>query len=148
MTGKNVLKGTYCILIDLKEDSRITIGKLGEIYFPEGYYVYVGSALNSLEGRVKRHLSSNKKLHWHIDYFLASANTEIVEVIYTIADGRWECSLAQEIAKNSTGTSNFGCSDCKCDSHLLYFRSFADSERYCLMAFNALNLIPEKYGSV
>lgn len=148
MTGKKVLKGTYCILIYLDEDSRINIGKLGEVDFPKGYYVYVGSALNSLEARVKRHLSSNKKLHWHIDYFLISENTEIVEVLYTINDDRWECHLAQEIAKNSTGISRFGCSDCKCDSHLLYFKNFGDLESYCYNAFDVLNLIPEKYEPV
>lgn len=148
MTSKKVLKGTYCILIDLKDDSRITIGKLGEIDFPKGYYVYVGSALNSLEGRIKRHLSSHKKLHWHIDYFLATANTEVVDVVYVISDYKWECYLAWEIAKNSTGISNFGCSDCKCDSHLFYFKNLNDLERSCLTAFDELNLIPERYGSL
>ncbi len=44
MTNKTTLKGTYCILMDLISNQSISIGKLGEIEFKKGYYVYVGSA--------------------------------------------------------------------------------------------------------
>ena len=40
--------------------------------FKKGCYGYMGSALNGLEQRVRRHLSTQKKLHWHVDYLLAS----------------------------------------------------------------------------
>ena len=67
MAKKTILKGTYCILIDLKVDQSIEIGKKGEIQFKSGFYVYVGSALNSLGGRIKRHLRPTKKMHWLVD---------------------------------------------------------------------------------
>ena len=73
MSKKLVLKGTYCLIIQLKKDSRIEIGKLGLLNFDKGYYVYVGSALNSLEARLERHLKTEKKLFWHVDYLLAES---------------------------------------------------------------------------
>ncbi|MFB6215830.1 MAG: DUF123 domain-containing protein, partial [Candidatus Aenigmatarchaeota archaeon] len=45
------------------------MGALGKIDFRQGVYVYVGSAMNSVEKRLERHFSDNKKMHWHIDYF-------------------------------------------------------------------------------
>jgi len=62
------MKGTYILVIDLRKNSEIQIGSLGYILFNRGFYFYVGSAMgtaNSLENRVKRHLSStnNKKIH-------------------------------------------------------------------------------------
>ena len=77
------MKGSYCLITNLKKDTRIKIGKkLGIISFKKSCYVYVGSAMNSLESRVKRQLSDNKKKHWHIDYLLLNKNTEI-EKVYT-----------------------------------------------------------------
>ena len=48
---KKILKGTYCLIIHLRKDTSIEVGKRGLINFSKGYYVYVGSALNSLESR-------------------------------------------------------------------------------------------------
>ena len=69
------MKECYCLIINLEKNRKIKIGKkLGKIDFEKGFYVYVGSALNSLESRLNRHLSDEKKLHWHIDYLLKNAN--------------------------------------------------------------------------
>ena len=140
MTTETKLKGTYCLLIHLTHDSKITVGKLGEIDFKKGYYVYVGSALNSLEGRIKRHLRDDKKLFWHIDYLLARENAEIVDVVFTIGDIKWECDLASQIAENGTKIDDFGCSDCKCNSHLFFFKNFLNSKDSCKHALKWLNL--------
>ncbi len=145
MTNKTILKGTYCILINLNQNSKMNVGKLGEINFQKGYYVYIGSALNSLEGRIKRHLSSHKKLHWHVDYLLAHKNTEIVEVIYALNNDRMECKVAEEIADKGSGIKNFGCSDCKCPSHLFYFKKLNDLEKNCTDSFKNLGLTPQTY---
>lgn len=145
MTSPKVLKGTYCLLINLKSHSKITIGKLGTIDFKKGHYVYVGSALNSLNGRILRHLKEDKKLHWHIDYFLASANSEIEEVIYTVSDEKLECELARKIAERGSGISEFGCSDCKCESHLFFFKDHGDLELTCFKAFRKLDLELKKF---
>ena len=55
-------KGNYCLLIHMKKDSKIKIGAKGFIFFKKGYYVYVGSALNTLSKRIERHLSIDKKI--------------------------------------------------------------------------------------
>lgn len=62
------MKGCYCLVIKNDETTKIKIGKLGRLDFKKGYYVYVGSAMNRLESRLKRHLSNKKKMHWHVDY--------------------------------------------------------------------------------
>lgn len=117
------MKGCYCLIIELKKDSIIEIGKkLGNIQFERGYYVYVGSAMNSLENRIKRHLSDEKKLHWHIDYFLKDPESEIIDVIFNI-NVKVECELSKYLSKQSSGIRDFGCSDCDCESHLYYFKN-------------------------
>ncbi len=140
MPKKETLKGTYCLLIHLKCDTEITIGKLGEKNFTKGYYIYIGSALNSLKTRIQRHLRNEKKIHWHIDYLLNNENTEIIDVIYTISPIKLECKIAGTMAENSVGVKKFGCSDCKCDSHLLYFEEYNDSRITCTNAFEKYEL--------
>ena len=117
------MKGCYCLIINLDETSEIEIGKLGKVNFNNGYYIYVGSAMNSLKARINRHLSYDKKIHWHIDYMLKNDNAEISEVIYNVSDKKIECMLSQLISQKSEGIENFGCSDCNCESHLYYFKT-------------------------
>ncbi len=64
--------GIYFLLIKLAISKEIVIGKLGSMQFRKGYYIYVGSAMGNggLRARVGRHLSGQKKMHWHIDYLL------------------------------------------------------------------------------
>jgi Uri superfamily endonuclease len=140
MTKKAILKGTYCLLIHLKQSSHINVGKLGVINFKVGYYVYVGSALNSLVARIKRHLRDNKNLFWHVDYLLAVEDAEIDNVQFVISDEMLECDLASQISKNGTIITGFGCSDCKCRSHLFYFKDMLDANKTCHNAFKKLNL--------
>ena len=54
------MKGSYILVIELKEEKIIQIGKLGKIHFKKGFYVYIGSALNGLEQRITRHLIKEK----------------------------------------------------------------------------------------
>lgn len=119
------MKGSYCLIINIKKDTKIKIGKkLGFINFKKGTYVYIGSAMNSIESRVKRHLSKNKKKHWHIDYLLLNENSEIKKVYTKESDEKLECEIAKKIIKNEKSITNFGCSDCSCQSHLIYFKNF------------------------
>ena len=112
------MKGSYILVIKLKEKKSIQIGKLGKIIFDKGFYVYVGSALNGLEQRINRHLRKNKKKHWHIDYFLEFAN--IVDIFYKESQTKDECNIAIELDKYLSSIPGFGCSDCKCKSHLFF----------------------------
>src|SRR3989338_4977648 len=114
-------KGAYCLIAHLNRNKSIGIGALGKIFFKKGYYCYVGSALNNLEKRIERHKRKNKNLHWHIDYFLRYG--KIVDVVKIITNRRTECFLSRSISKIADGfISSFGCSDCKCDSHLYFFK--------------------------
>lgn len=117
------MKGTYCLIIGNYKTSSLKIGNLYEDHkFKKGFYVYIGSAMNSLVPRLNRHLSDEKKMHWHIDYLLKSPNCHIRDILFNISDKKIECDLAEIISKDGEEIPGFGCSDCSCSSHLIYFR--------------------------
>ncbi|HUV33458.1 MAG TPA: GIY-YIG nuclease family protein [Candidatus Desulfaltia sp.] len=117
-----VLRGTYCLCIGVAADMEVRVGALGLLAFPRGRYVYVGSALNSLEPRIIRHLrtseSAHHVTHWHIDYLLREHVVTLSHVYYTETDQKVECLLASRVAEHGEPVKGFGCSDCKCSSHL------------------------------
>jgi len=113
--------GTYILVIRLDQDRLIRVGKLGVLPFQAGYYLYVGSALNGLRGRLARHLRATKRLHWHIDYLLQYA--QVVEVWYYLGPERYECAWARALAQMPDVRpfeGAFGASDCFCRTHLFY----------------------------
>ncbi len=112
---------TYQLFIELSQPVSITIGLLGRFTFPAGRYIYTGSAKRGLEARIRRHLSSKKKKHWHIDYLLAHKNTQITEVKRFSEP---ECLINQQISGDII-VPGFGASDCKkrCGSHLKYLHT-------------------------
>ncbi len=112
--------GIYMILA-VMEEKTIRIGSLGEISFPEGYYIYTGSAAKNLKSRVARHLRKRKKKRWHIDYLLSEAVKVKDFPVYTL--NNLECVLAEDV-KNLADSeiADFGCSDCSCRSHLFHFK--------------------------
>ena len=112
------MKGSYILIIENKINQNISIGKLGNIFFKKGFYIYVGSAMNSLEGRITRHKRSEKKNHWHIDYLLKKTNT--VDIYYKQSENKEECKIAKEFSKEFEIIPSFGCSDCRCNSHLFF----------------------------
>src|SRR5262245_60583717 len=120
------LPGCYSLIIRLKRNKTVRVGKLGEAVFPAGTYVYTGSAMNGLGARLRRHCARTKKIHWHIDHLLALPDARIRKIIlYPAAPGQ-ECRQNQWIAACAGAAvilKNFGASDCKsgCGSHLLYF---------------------------
>ncbi|MFH1234062.1 MAG: GIY-YIG nuclease family protein [Candidatus Diapherotrites archaeon] len=117
MRGTQAMKGIYTLLIKISRTTKAKIGSLGEITFPKGTYAYVGSAQNSLEKRIARHKSKKKKIFWHIDYVLALKCAKIITVLYKKAGKAEECRIARKLSKTGTPVKNFGCSDCKCESH-------------------------------
>lgn len=137
---------TYCLIIKLNKEIIIPVGKLGDLDFKKGFYVYVGSSLNSIDARIKRHLKKEKKLFWHIDYLLNSPNASVKEVILERSPQKWECKIAKEIAANAIPLIKFGCSDCKCNSHLFYFKSYEEAENLVLNAFYKFKLKHEKFN--
>lgn len=115
---------TYCLIIFLEKERKIKIGKLGKIQFPKGYYVYVGS--NPI--RIFRHLRKKKKFFWHIDYFLKYGKIEKI-----ILTSRGECETAKIVSKVGIPIKKFGCSDCRCESHLFYFKKDPSQRIGCLL---------------
>jgi len=117
------MKGTYCLITLLPKRVRISVGALGVHVFPQGVYVYVGSALKGIENRVRRHKSSAKRMKWHIDYFLEKA-----DILSTVAipceTKQIECEVVRTLLQCEGARAllrGFGSSDCTCESHLLYF---------------------------
>ncbi|MCX7965930.1 MAG: DNA/RNA nuclease SfsA, partial [Syntrophorhabdaceae bacterium] len=47
--------GSYLLVLKNNDDKKIKIGKLGEIFFKKGFYIYVGSAMKNLQARLNRH---------------------------------------------------------------------------------------------
>jgi Uri superfamily endonuclease len=112
------MKGIYALLMKVSNDSMISIGKLGELKFKAGHYIYIGSAQNGLEARINRHVREQKKLFWHIDYLLQSA--QITDIYYNERKKEEECSLANNFSKELIAINGFGASDCNCISHLFF----------------------------
>jgi Uri superfamily endonuclease len=146
LTGSALGSGCYSLVINLASAKTLQIGKLGTAVFPKGVYVYTGSAMISLAARLQRHCRSNKKLHWHIDYLLASRGARIDTILVYPPARHQECRQNQRIgAQPGAGVilKNFGASDCKtgCSSHLFYFaklsarlRSGLPGSGFCLRA--------------
>ena len=112
------MKGSYILLIKLEKDQEIKIGKLGNILFKKDFYIYIGSALNGLEQRINRHLIRDKKSHWHIDYLLQFG--KIIDAYYKESNLKEECNVAKKLEEKLFLIPGFGCSDCRCRSHLFY----------------------------
>ncbi len=119
------MKGTYVLLARLDRDSKLGVGRLGILEFRKGFYAYVGSGMGSLEKRIERHFSKEKKRFWHIDYLLEKG--KVSGVIY-FESGKMECKLAEKLAGRFKGIPGFGCSDCGCSSHLFYSGSPFEKE--------------------
>jgi len=133
------VKGSYVLLIELTEEQTITIGSLEAIYFPRGYYAYVGSAIGGFKSRLNRHLRSNKKPFWHIDYLLEKAS--VSEIILCETKDRAECTVAQALSHQFNSIPGFGSSDCKCRGHLFFA---ADEMKKSIMAIlNSLGMEPK-----
>lgn len=119
------MKGIYVLIIKVNKPVSLKVGALGETSFPAGLYAYVGSAQNSIETRVKRHICKEKRLFWHIDYLLAEDAADVVAVYFLEGGKTCECQISQMLAQHSRPVAGFGCSDCRCISHLYCSESFA-----------------------
>lgn len=104
---------SYVLILENNEKRSLRVGKLGIITFEPGYYYYVGSARRI--GRVTRHFNARAK-KWHIDYI-----SQVFTVVGAIIFKTKECELASKIKLKKV--PRFGCSDCKCESHLFYSRN-------------------------
>lgn len=116
--GTTPVPGAYILLLRLDTDGETEVGRLGRVAFPAGWYAYVGSARSGLEQRVGRHLRGDGKKHWHIDHLRGMADHVEALVLPTSED--IECQLSAVVGSlgGAEGYKGFGCSDCRCWTHL------------------------------
>lgn len=112
------MKGIYVLVVSVERNITVRVGKLGSLRFERGLYAYVGSAQNSLESRVRRHLGREKKKFWHIDFLLDNLHVKVLRVLYRNVGRFEECRIAKELGKEGVAVPDFGSSDCRCKSHL------------------------------
>ena len=100
---------------------RARVGALGTLSFKPGFYCYVGSARGGLKARLMRHLrKGGKRKRWHVDFL--RERTEPVGALCWAGEGADECLLSRAVGRLAQGSvPGFGCSDCRCRSHLYYF---------------------------
>ncbi len=110
-----MVKGSYAMIIQLKEDIAVNIRRKS-VELKKGYYLYVGSALNGIVARLRRHFKRGKKIHWHVDNLTEKG--EVLEAYYVVREDRLECEIARRIRLERI--SGFGDSDCRCGGHLFY----------------------------
>ncbi len=110
--------GSYVLIVDLPIPITIQAGSLGERNFSSGYYAYVGSAMGGLMPRLRRHMRKDKTPRWHIDYLTKKGS--ISTIIISESMLRVECSIAKALEPQFASVAGFGCSDCKCRSHLFF----------------------------
>ncbi len=118
-------KGIYTLVLRLEADMDLEVGSLGPVHFRAGYYAYTGSARGPGGlARVKRHLSvmegTNSTRRWHIDRLLP--HSTLVEVVATKTEEDLECPIARKIGERLSFVERFGCTDCRCPSHLHFSR--------------------------
>lgn len=134
--------GIYCLILR-NPACTVQVGRLGALAFPAGRHVYIGSALGP-GGllRVRRHLrlaeEANRPPRWHIDYLLTDPRFAVEAVVWTETQERLECVVAR--ALGGTGIPGFGCSDCRCPTHLFSRRE--DPIQEVCRAFTAAGCRP------
>jgi len=112
--------GIYCLIL-ANPACTVRVGRLGECTFPAGRHCYIGSALGPGGlARVRRHLrrtgERDRPPRWHIDYLLTDPRFTPETVVWAQTGERLECTVAR--ALGDPGIRGFGCSDCRCPTHL------------------------------
>lgn len=135
-------KGIYCLVFE-NPASTVRIGALGPVTFRDGWHMYIGSALGSGGlARLSRHIAlsraKDRTPKWHVDYLSTSSHFLLRYTVHAVTEARLECRLTD--ALGGPGIPGFGCSDCRCPSHLLFREK--DPHNEIMTAFRSLGLIP------
>lgn len=114
--------GAYLLEIELDRSLAVTI-RGAALTLPAGRYAYAGSARGpgGIAARVARHMSRDKRPHWHIDQ-LTLATSKISALALP---GGSECELVRSLLDRGARVPipGFGSSDCRtCPAHLLGIR--------------------------
>ena len=139
--------GIYILEIKLLDTFNFIHSRLGNYKLVPGYYYYIGSAQRNLKKRIDRHLSVDKKKHWHIDYLTTNKIFSISRIfVLENLPKESECKLVREIEQNFNiefPIKSFGNSDCNlCKSHLLFSRKTISYNHFCSLYQSAVIFIP------
>jgi Uri superfamily endonuclease len=132
-TGLPAVSGTYALLLLCRKPCPLKIGRYGILHLQPGYYIYVGSAFGpgGLRARISHHLRIAERPHWHLDYLRPL--TEPAEIWFCEESIRQEHLWAQ-LLNRSRGSRipmpGFGSSDCRCPTHLFFFRETPSFEGF------------------
>lgn len=120
--------GTYILVLESGKKKQIQIGKWGKLALDPGYYLYVGSAFGpgGVRSRVSRHCREEKSKRWHIDFLRVYTHLNVVWYAHGAErlEHRWANALAG--LEQTLAVKGFGCSDCRCLSHLFFVAHKAD----------------------
>ena len=114
--------GTYAVVLRSCSQRKVVVGRWGDLEVVSGYYIYVGSAYGpgGVRARVSRHCRRSKRKHWHIDSL--SEFLRPVEAWCSYHSVHLEHQWAKALASMArmSPIQRFGCSDCRCCSHLFF----------------------------
>ena len=116
-------KGSYLVWFRVAEPLEFDCGALGTRRLDTGWTGYAGSAFGAggLAARLRRHLGSGGRRHWHIDYL--RSHIAITEFWFSHDPQRREhlwAEVAAELPGAQRPVRGFGSSDCSCESHLVH----------------------------
>ncbi|MGC8850279.1 MAG: GIY-YIG nuclease family protein [Candidatus Bathyarchaeia archaeon] len=147
------MKGIYILVLKLPERVHTAVGGLGIHRLDPGIYMYVGKGYgrgsSSIEGRLKRHLSKDKKPFWHIDYLTLNPKFKAEAAAYVSTNRLSECIIARILVEEleaEPAVEGFGSSDCGCRGHLIYAseRPLEELFEAIRRVFSKLKLKPEE----
>ncbi len=111
--------GSYLLSLRIPKQQHIDVGSLGTMSLRPGYYLYVGSGMNGLSGRISRHMHLRKNLHWHVDFLRQFADKVTAYAIRT--PHHIESDLAISVGNILEPViPGFGASDSALETHLFY----------------------------
>lgn len=116
-------KGAYVLAIRIDRATEFALNGRAPVLMEPGWLVYAGSARGpgGMRARLRRHLSRNKSLHWHVDRLTLAAG-EVVAVPQSAAS---ECGIIDSLLQSPNfdiAVRGFGNTDCRiCETHLLRF---------------------------
>lgn len=115
-------KGAYALILPVAHSIALPWRKQ-TLQLPAGCYVYAGNAngAGGIRGRLRHHLRSGKRPHWHVDHLTNAAR--LAYAFIGIAGS--ECDVVARLSAANVfevPLAGFGSSDCRtCSSHLLRY---------------------------
>ena len=123
------------LFLRLPEPGWIWVGSLGDVYFRDGIYIYVGRARKNPEARIRRHILGPSNKRWHIDSLREHA--EPLGVI-VMPGAWWESVVASHLSSFFLPIPGFGGSDTG-SSNLFYLGRECDP-------LEVLELLEQKFS--